>query len=633
MAIDTIKFKRGVKSKLNNLSYGEPAYISDENELYIGTENGVEKITSNKEVKELSSQLEHNVNLGYSQSSISNVKERWETIFVNVKDFGAKGDGVADDTQAIKDAISSLSYTLDYKTSRFYTLLIPFGWYRITDTIEFNKPFNVECLGNIIFDGGTNKPAIKITETSYREYKFGAIIDIGTYNDRRNVSDLLKSQRLYYSPCLWDNDNFKGIEMKDTKFCKLTADLIQGFTVGLDCVATKLGFWFNSICVDNIKFHKKGIRLTSDDANDSVNYAWLNANYFYNTAFSSKPRKQGEVIWDIKQDCINGNTYGGNSNYFYNMKFETSNESYLSDYVHLEIYSAVDWFFTNCRVELKSDSSIGFIIHESWNNKRTSQNINFINTPFNDNGRCKAGYRIVQDTGWGSSELPHTYSDIDYECVIFNHKSNYNEVFVCSDLVDDLIQIGNKIYHPKLSFASGNKVINGGLNTSINEDDSININFANSIVFELNNVSCGDAIKVDNYENVGQFVRYDFIDESGNFIEDATLSGGYRKYNESYNYGWTMPTNTLIVADKRVKSVRINIYNKCKGFKILTTSKTATLKKYYNEKETNLQLRNKYCVDSLPTTNNNLISGTVVYYNTDRYILNNVDNVLTWVKS
>lgn len=59
MTTHTIKFKRGVKSKLNNLSYGEPAYISDEGELYIGTENGVEKLTSNKEVKELSSQLAH----------------------------------------------------------------------------------------------------------------------------------------------------------------------------------------------------------------------------------------------------------------------------------------------------------------------------------------------------------------------------------------------------------------------------------------------------------------------------------------------------------------------------------------------------------------------------------------------
>ena len=63
MTTDTIKFKRGVKSKLNNLSYGEPAYISDEGELYIGTKSGVEKLTSNKEVKELSSQLAHKANL------------------------------------------------------------------------------------------------------------------------------------------------------------------------------------------------------------------------------------------------------------------------------------------------------------------------------------------------------------------------------------------------------------------------------------------------------------------------------------------------------------------------------------------------------------------------------------------
>ena len=64
MTTHTIKFKRGIKSKLNELSYGEPAYISDENELYIGTEDGVEKITRNKEVAELNSQLEHKVNKG-----------------------------------------------------------------------------------------------------------------------------------------------------------------------------------------------------------------------------------------------------------------------------------------------------------------------------------------------------------------------------------------------------------------------------------------------------------------------------------------------------------------------------------------------------------------------------------------
>lgn len=89
MAIDTIKFKRGVKSKLNNLSYGEPAYISDENELYIGTENGVEKITRNKEVAELSSQLEHIVK-----------KE------VNILDYGADLTGTVDSSDAIQRAIN-----------------------------------------------------------------------------------------------------------------------------------------------------------------------------------------------------------------------------------------------------------------------------------------------------------------------------------------------------------------------------------------------------------------------------------------------------------------------------------------------------------------------------------------------
>lgn len=69
---DTIKFKRGVKSKLNTLAYGEPAYISDENELYIGTEDGVEKITRNKEVAELSSQLEQIENKTYTTYLIKN---------------------------------------------------------------------------------------------------------------------------------------------------------------------------------------------------------------------------------------------------------------------------------------------------------------------------------------------------------------------------------------------------------------------------------------------------------------------------------------------------------------------------------------------------------------------------------
>ena len=49
----------------------------------------------------------------------------------NVKDFGAKGDGLTDDTKALKDAIA--------KTSNG-AIFIPEGRYKITDILEIKKP-------------------------------------------------------------------------------------------------------------------------------------------------------------------------------------------------------------------------------------------------------------------------------------------------------------------------------------------------------------------------------------------------------------------------------------------------------------------------------------------------------------
>ena len=128
MAIDTIKFKRGNKNKLDKLSYGEPAYISDEGELYIGTESGVEKLTRNKEVEELSSQLAHKANKN-------------DLTFINVKDFGVIGDGVTDDTDKFKLV---LEYLKESNTNK--GLYIPSGYYIInSDYIVFD---NINIIGD-----------------------------------------------------------------------------------------------------------------------------------------------------------------------------------------------------------------------------------------------------------------------------------------------------------------------------------------------------------------------------------------------------------------------------------------------------------------------------------------------------
>lgn len=81
---DTIKFKRGAKAKLPSLNYGEPAFVSDEKELYIGTESGNIKLTSKSEIEELkkkdtelSSQLEQKtdkITMQNLQTQVNNIE-------------------------------------------------------------------------------------------------------------------------------------------------------------------------------------------------------------------------------------------------------------------------------------------------------------------------------------------------------------------------------------------------------------------------------------------------------------------------------------------------------------------------------------------------------------------------------
>ncbi|MBW3571031.1 MAG: glycoside hydrolase family 55 protein [Gemmatimonadetes bacterium] len=58
----------------------------------------------------------------------------------NVRGYGAVGDGVTDDTTAIRDAIAAVPYG--------GTLYIPTGKFRVTDTITINKPISIVGSGS-----------------------------------------------------------------------------------------------------------------------------------------------------------------------------------------------------------------------------------------------------------------------------------------------------------------------------------------------------------------------------------------------------------------------------------------------------------------------------------------------------
>lgn len=97
---DIIKIKRGLKENIPQLEEGELGYCTDTNELYIGTSVG------------------------------NNVKISPDC--VNVKRFGAVGDGVHDDTEAIQAAI-------DYFLDNNGALYFPGGIYNISKPLECYK--------------------------------------------------------------------------------------------------------------------------------------------------------------------------------------------------------------------------------------------------------------------------------------------------------------------------------------------------------------------------------------------------------------------------------------------------------------------------------------------------------------
>ena len=85
-----------------------------------------EFLENNQEIKDINIKLDTNNTLLNEKINDINTKMK-NKYSVNVKDFGAVGDGIADDTQALKQAFA------------YDNIEIPSGTYRVTDTISFEN--------------------------------------------------------------------------------------------------------------------------------------------------------------------------------------------------------------------------------------------------------------------------------------------------------------------------------------------------------------------------------------------------------------------------------------------------------------------------------------------------------------
>lgn len=151
--ISRITQRKGLQENLPQLAGAELGWSVDERRLYIGNgtlADGAPVIGNTELLTEFSNILvlvqdytySGQAATGYavqtgpvSGSPVKLSLQNWMDQFASVKDFGAVGDGVTDDTAAINRALYQI-YCREVSPSIRRSLFFPAGVYRITDTLK-----------------------------------------------------------------------------------------------------------------------------------------------------------------------------------------------------------------------------------------------------------------------------------------------------------------------------------------------------------------------------------------------------------------------------------------------------------------------------------------------------------------
>jgi hypothetical protein len=173
VSISRVQHRRGIKSDLpENLYEGEFGWCLDTRELYIGNGEG---FSGNTQILTEWSPNTDIINYTYTGDSgvaaktgvpgeptVRSLKSKLDD-FLNVKDYGAKGDGITDDTDAIQRAIedrwTSRSDVPDRRLMSMVNIFFPAGTYKISSSIKLYP------LTSLIGEG-SNRTVIKMVQSA-----------------------------------------------------------------------------------------------------------------------------------------------------------------------------------------------------------------------------------------------------------------------------------------------------------------------------------------------------------------------------------------------------------------------------------------------------------------------------------
>lgn len=172
--ISKITHRKGLKENLPQLAGAELGWSLDSRQLFIGNgkitdgapvigntevltqHSDILSIASTYTYKGTASGYEVSTGASISAPTTRTLQQKFDD-FVSVRDFGAKGDGVTDDTSAINRALSEL-FTREVNTEVRRSLFFPAGTYKVTNTVII-PPFAK------LYGEGANSSTIKYYST------------------------------------------------------------------------------------------------------------------------------------------------------------------------------------------------------------------------------------------------------------------------------------------------------------------------------------------------------------------------------------------------------------------------------------------------------------------------------------
>ncbi len=175
---------------------------------------------------------------------------------INVKSFGATGDGTTDDSTSIDQAIA-FCLNMQQEGKKPVLFFPPSSGFATSKTITVPPNIGIDMHSSLIYTGQLNEPCLVIGETI-----LGTTTVYRLNVDRQNQAD-------------WTNENNIGIKFYNATTSDIFIERVRGFTIGVQCIGSdEEGFVYNTIRLGTIGNGKIGIDLTAE-----IN-GWTNENLF-----------------------------------------------------------------------------------------------------------------------------------------------------------------------------------------------------------------------------------------------------------------------------------------------------------------------------------------------------------------